>query len=422
MTDQSNATNTAAAPAVANDETEQASRRKFLGMTGATVLAVPALLTAHRASAAPGEGVAGPTEIARPARLGPRAMLDSRFPASFAGVPKATEVMIGYFTALSARDVPGMAKYLHFPFASFEGLDPVRVDTAASFLKDPPASMDMNLNPRRFTDQDGYMQEGAYDLFRGLEVVASDPVNVVFAMNYDRCNRNGKPLLRCEGIYAVTNNDGRWAIQLMSTIFTPADLIGIDYPDAVTAAFRSRIDHDLAYQVQDLRYDHPPQEGARASVRNSGPGAPFWVGPEGRIMENYRIKGVTSRLSYLTPDAPRTGQVQQGVADGGSGSVKPGNRGVEAYMGEYRKLFPTAGLPDWGWVSGISKHSRVIHQSAAKVHIFGGAERYSTAGEFLNSNFDVRVMTYKDGFWGTAGSFIYMSPHDRSNDLAPPQG
>jgi len=410
--------NAAHETATLNGERVETNRRSFLRLTGTTAIGGAVMLASARAAAAPGDGVPGATEIPRPAKLGPKAMLDNRFPISFAGVPKATEALIGYFTALGSRDLRGMADYLHFPFGSFEGMDPVEVRAPDAFLRDPPPSMDMNLKPKRFTPSDSYMQEGSYDLFRGLEVIASDPVNVVFAMSYDRYDKQGKRLLRCDGVYSVTNNDGRWALQLMSTIFTPNDLIGIDYPDAVAAAIRSRIDHDLAYQVQDIRYDHPPQEGARASVGGSG-GAPFWMGPEGKIMDNFRIKGVKSRLRITSPDAPRIGQVRQGVTEGGSGSVRLGDRGVEAYMEQYRSLFPTAGLPEWGWVSGIGQDSRVIHASANKVHIFGGALRYSTSGEFLNSNFDVRIMTYKNGFWGSAGSLIYMTPHDRSNDLLP---
>jgi hypothetical protein len=403
--------------AAQNDLT--ASRRRFMGFAGAAAVSGIALLASNTAQAAPGDGVPGATEVPRPPKLGPRAMLDNRFPVTFAGVPKATEVMIGYFTALGQRDLRGMAEYLHFPFGSFEGIDPVEVKTPEAFFRTPPPSMSMNTHPKRFTASDSYMKEGSYDVFRGIEVIASEPVNVVFAMSYDRYDDRGKRLLRCEGVYSVTNNDGRWAIQLMSTIFTPNDLIGIAYPDAIAASVRSRIDHDLAYQVQDIRYDHPPQEGARAGIGSGSGGAPFWMGPEGKIMESYGIKGVKSRLRMSPPDAPRLGQVQQGVNAGGSGSIRLGNRGVEAYMQQYRDLFPAAGLPEWGWVSGIGQDSRVIHATSNKVHIFGGALRYSTAGEFLNANFDLRIMTYKNGFWGSAGSLIYMTPHDRSNDVLP---
>jgi len=397
------------------------NRRSFMRWGGAAAIATGGMLTARPALAAPGDGVAGATSIPRPAGLGPRAMIDARFPIAFAGIPRATEAMIGFFTGLNQRDAAQMAEYLHFPFASFEGIEPVAVESAVQFLADPPASMDLNTHPVRFTDRDGYIEDGSYDLLQSLEVIAFDPVNVVFAMTYDRCNRQGNRMLRCDGIYSVTNNDGRWAIQLMSTIFTPDDMIGLEYPDAIQAAVRSRIDHDLAYQIQDIRYDHPPQEGARASVRNTG-GAPFWMAPEGKIMDNFRIQGVTSRLRVTGADDPRVGQVQSGVQAGGSGSVLTGDEGVEAYMQRYRELFPEAGLPEWGFVSGYDHNSRVIHASQAKVHIFGGASRYSTSGEFLNSNFDVRVVTYRNGFWGSAGSFIYMTPHDRSNDLLPPEG
>jgi hypothetical protein len=170
-------------------------------------------------------------------------MLDNRYPATFAeSVPKGVEVLMGYFTAFNQRDLKGMAEYLHFPFASFEGTDPVLVNTPDEFMAKTPASMNMNPNPERFTDHDGYMKAGSYDVFRGLEVLAMDPVVVAIAMSYDRYGSDGKKMLRCEGVYSVTNNDGR-CIELMSTIFTPADMIGLEFPMPsmpLTAAHRSR--------------------------------------------------------------------------------------------------------------------------------------------------------------------------------------
>ncbi len=47
-------------------------------------------------------------------------------------------------------------------------------------------------------------------------------------MVYDRYGSDGKSYCN-EGVYTVTNNDGRWALQLMSTIFTPDPMIGMSH-------------------------------------------------------------------------------------------------------------------------------------------------------------------------------------------------
>jgi len=64
------------------------------------------------------------------ARLGPYALLDARFPMTYkTSVPEGVKVMTAYFAALSERDLKGMAETLHFPFASYEGTDPVSENT-----------------------------------------------------------------------------------------------------------------------------------------------------------------------------------------------------------------------------------------------------------------------------------------------------
>ena len=77
-------------------------------------------------------------------------------------------------------------------------------------------------------------------LFGGIEVFNSDPVQVNLALTYDRYGASGNKLLRCQGVYCVTNNDGRWGIQLMSTIFTPGPQVGMQFPDSAMIAHRLR--------------------------------------------------------------------------------------------------------------------------------------------------------------------------------------
>ena len=62
--------------------------------------------------------------------LGTGAQLDSRFPVSFHdSVGEGLRLVTEYYTALNQRDVQGIAKTLHFPFAIYEGIEPVVVQS-----------------------------------------------------------------------------------------------------------------------------------------------------------------------------------------------------------------------------------------------------------------------------------------------------
>src|SRR5580704_775873 len=230
---------------------KDAAAASLLGTVGASSAALEATA---KAEPAPQNG--GASDPQTPATLGPHAMLDGRFAITYEdSVPEGVKVVMAHFKALAQRDIRGVADTLHFPFGSVEGTQALKVDTAEELIAHAPASLNMTLNPERFTDHDGYMKAGTYDVFGGLEVLLYDPVKCAMSMVYDRYGSDGKRLLRCEGVYTVTNNDGRWAIQLASTIFTPDLMIGMNYPDTVQASTRWRIDHDLAYQVSDRSVD-----------------------------------------------------------------------------------------------------------------------------------------------------------------------
>src|SRR5262249_55002299 len=177
-------------------------------------------------------------------------------------------------------------------------------ETADQFMTNTPASMNISTNPERYSNHDGYMKTGSYDVFGGIEVINCDSVHAGLAMTYNRYDSNGKKLLRCQGIYCVSNNDGKWAIQLMSTIFTPADMIHVTFPDTIEAAKRVRINHDLAYQVSDRSVDRgTPQLGKRlGSSGGSGTGAIWQAGPAGTIIEHYKEESVQNPLPLT--DAP----------------------------------------------------------------------------------------------------------------------
>src|SRR5262245_22705216 len=60
---------------------------------------------------------AAATDFPKPANLRLGAQLDSRFPVSFATtVSQGLRLVVEYFTAQSQRDLPALAKTLHFPF------------------------------------------------------------------------------------------------------------------------------------------------------------------------------------------------------------------------------------------------------------------------------------------------------------------
>ncbi len=192
-----------------------------------------------------------------------------------------------------------MAEMLHFPFGTFERTEAIVVNTPDELMAHAPASMNMTEHPERFTDHDGYLKPGCYDVLDGIEIFNSNPVAVNLSLNYNRYSADGHKLLRCEGIYCVTNNDGKWAIQAMSTIFTPAHMIHVTYNDSITAAKRLRQDHCLAYMNMDQQAVWGPirQLGLNLSV---GAGGASWeVAPQGKYkaLEGLRVKGVKTRLS-----------------------------------------------------------------------------------------------------------------------------
>jgi hypothetical protein len=383
-----------------------ADKRSSMAVAGAGLLA-GAAAQAPSISGAQAEagGVRGLTEIPRPANLGPKAMLDNRFPVTFSdSVPKACQVLMGYFTALSQRDLKGMADYLHFPFATFEGVEAVLVNTPEELMRRTPPSMNMNMDPERFTDHDSYMKPGCYDIFQGFEVLCMDPVIVGISMSYNRYDSYGKMLSRCDGVYSITNNEGKWAIQLMSTIFTPAMQVGIVYRDAVDAANRLRIDGDMSFQLGDRRAAPAPQAGTSASVVNYS-GQPWSLAPNGHAMDQFKMAGVKSRLYFSDGSKPFWPQSGAPVTD------------FTAYYADYRNLFVKNGVGGFGWVYGVLPNSRILHQTYNKVHQFTGAVRFNQAGELASYNTDIGIITYKLGRWGSSGLACYTTPHDRSNDV-----
>jgi hypothetical protein len=240
--------------------------------------------------------------------------------------------MTQYFAALGHRDLKGMAEMLHFPFGTFERTEAVVVRSPDELMAHAPASMNMTEHPERFTDHDGYLKSGCYDVLDGIEIFNSNPVAANLSLNYNRYSPDGYKLLRCEGIYCVTNNDGKWAIQAMSTIFTPAHMAHVTYNDSIAAARRLRQDHCLAYMNQDAPAVWGPirQLGVNLSV---GAGGASWeVSAHGHYaaLEGLRVKGVKTRLNA-------TNYTQEALDN------------TKVDFAAYRALWPQLGLGNFGW-------------------------------------------------------------------------
>ena len=128
--------------------------------------------------------------------------------------------------AQPARTSTALARTLHFPFAIYENIEPIVVPSAADLLTNPPPTLNGTGKGK------SRIMPGSYDLLESINVHLYCPVGGAFSLSFTRYTPDGHKLLVCDGIYSVTNNDGRWAIQLASTIVHEVDFIGVTYPDA----------------------------------------------------------------------------------------------------------------------------------------------------------------------------------------------
>lgn len=364
----------------------------------------------------------------KPAGLGAMGLPDARFPMNYeTSVPAAVGVLTQHFKALSQRDLKALANTMHYPFASYEGTDPVVLQSAEELIAKAPPSMNMSLNPERFTDHDGYVKEGSYDVLNGIEIFNSDNCRVNLALTYDRYGKNGKRLLRCDGIYCVTNNDGKWGIQIMSTIFTPSDLVGTDYEDTVMACARLREDHCLAFQVNEpADFLRTRQFGEVAALGDISFSLLQNNAIKGDPMATFQVKGVKNRLvtrniskeSVLGPGpAPITANLNWP----GNPPALPNRAGGGDFSRSAREMYARIGHDiKWGFVSGAPMGHRVVHHCMNKAHMYSGVTRFTPAGEEINTTMELDVVTYKEAHWGIAGvplTFAYITTHDRVNDL-----
>lgn len=337
-----------------------------------------------------------------PPGMGKNAVPDQRFTFTYqAPVTNGTRMVMDHMAALSRRDINAVADTLHFPFASYEGTDLYVAKTREEFVAKPPASLNMTMSPKRHSPNDGYLKPGSNDVFVGLEVMGTHPVNATIALTYDRYDSFGKKLLRCEGMYAITNNDGRWAIELASTIFTPADMIGVVFDETVRQAKLLRVNHTLSAATGDEAFDRMTVQPGKTAGLSGGASWTAQVKGQEEVMKGYRIKGIKSRL-----------QVRETT----------GNEPLRGDRGTYQEYWDgmgTLGLGPWGFIYGTWKEGRVVHHTADKAHVQASAVRYTAAGEEMSLAVQTMVVVYKGGKWSSPGNLIYATVHDRNNDIHP---
>jgi hypothetical protein len=341
------------------------------------------------------------------------AMLDGRFPVAFEGsVPAAMQVLMAHFTALSRRDLAAIADTLHFPFAIYEGVQADVYETRAAFLDQPPRQFDFSGAMAAKGHGGLSVMPGSYDMLARLELHTFNPINVGLALSYARHAPWGEKLETCEGVYAVTNNDGRWAIQLASTIFTPAFQEPVQYRDAVEANLRHGRDWMLGWSHSDaeLLASRRPSPGRQASVsggskvRESDPvGGPmagnFLASARTRRpMSLYGTEGVASRLS-----------VRQ-IATGEQAQAHTPQSQFDNFNNAAR-----GGFESYGYTL-VLPGQRVLHATVDKAHTFGGYIRYTPQSETISETHSLGIMTYVDQVWGAAGMLGQCMYRDRTND------
>jgi hypothetical protein len=287
-------------------------RREFVqtvagtvGVLGAAGVSATVAGGGQAAQAARPQAPAAGDEFAKPATLKRGAQLDSRFPVSFAPtVSEGLRLVADYFTALNQRDLNALARTLHFPFAIYENIEPVVVTSAADLVANPPPTLDPSGRGKSRIMRD------SYDMLESINLHLYCPIGGAFSLSFTRFTPDGRRLLACDGIYSVTNNDGRWGIQLASTIFHEVDFIGMTYPDAEAADIRGNQNYLAAFGYGNEKilndaassrgsYERPLPVGTKTASVN------FGYGPrersrdarENQPMNGWRTKGITSRLT-----------------------------------------------------------------------------------------------------------------------------
>lgn len=390
---------------VETQERVDAGRREFFMQTSAAgvigALGAGLILPASAQAAA----VQTTADLPTPKGLLPGGQSDSRFPVSFAApVTEGLRLVMEYFTAVNQRDLAGIAKTLHFPFAIYEQIEPLVYQTEADFLRNPPPTL--NSSGMGITR----IAANSYDLLEGVNVHLYCPIGGVFSLKFTRYKPDGDKLFDCEGIYSVTNNDGRWAIQLASTIIHERGYEDYPYPDAELSERLGSQGYLAAFGYRDeaLLNDRSKGRGSyepRLPAGTKTAGVSFGYGPRDRTrnarnnepMRGWKIKGVKSRLVVSTV-SDNTGEQNTNLQE----FVELAGGTVGDY--DYTRINP--GRP------------MVIHATHDKAHVLGGYTRFTTDSRFISETRSVGIRIRKAGAWGSSGNLGQVTHHDASNSKA----
>lgn len=413
-------------PVLPNPQYVDMDRRHFLRGVGA--VGVAGAVGAGSLENLKGAPANGPTPLqeqglARPPGLQAGAQCDCRWPVTYEEtIPHSVDLVIRYFSAWSRQDLRGIADVLHFPFAAFEQTDPIVFESRDDFLSNPPMTLAPEGvevdHPGHFT---GRIAHGSYNLFHSIDVPLFCPVGSAVTLTFHRYSASGHKLAECEALFAVTNNDHRWGIHLVSTILKPTDHLDMPQRDVEEYAMRRGQDSMLRYTNRHRPAPAPGDPdnrffGKRASVS-------FGYGPRDRAGDarrndpmGWEIDGVTSRLrvSELTPDSP--------VPDRGRPDPDHPMFTVPYNFDQFAG-WAGGNVGQYGdtWHNPYQPHVLANGRQAdrQKAHTMGGYIRHTPDLTMISETRGVSILVYRDGQWGNAGGISQVTYHDRSNSYPP---
>ena len=350
-------------------------------------------------------------DLPTPAGLKPGAEPDNRFPVFYENsVPEGMRLLTEYYAALVRRDLKGMAETLHFPFLTYEGTDPVVVESSDQLMSTPPASMNVT------GKGDNLIHPGTYDILEGIELHIYNPIAAGFSLEYSRYRADGAKILTCHGLYGVTNNDGKWGIEYMSTIFQPAALSyeRFDAEAAVTALHTTQRDHALARKERDVI-------GLRETTMFPVKSASVWIGGStansgparaGHPMAPYRVKGVKSRIRMMDP-------TEEEIVHPSPQVMAAGEKSMQSFV-------DASGGPVGKWAYSLEfagpkgKGTEIMFSGTDKAHMYSGYTRYTADGTTISETRFIGAVCYKKKIWAAAdivgvfGQTMYL---DHGNDV-----
>jgi len=321
-------------------------------------------------------GIAGALGVVRGAsRTPPDLTVDSGQSASFEFVvTEGFRLVTEYFSAVRRRDLPAIARTLHFPFAMYEGIEPQTWRREQEFLRDPPPSLTS-------VDAGGEIRPSSYDRLENMHVHLHCPVGAVFSLTFARYDRSDTKLLECDAVLSVTDNAGRWAIQLISAMTHPSGYAGYPFRDA-------EISERVSLRGNRFSSGCSNESLLREKVRGRGAYDPEL--PAG---------ATTAQVTFDCD--PRADRLLWHTASVGDAHAM-------------RDALPLAGLPrgseDPAGLARVSAaHPLVIHATHDKAHVLGGYWRHGAEGQLISETREVSIRVWKAGSWRPAGSLGHSS-------------